>query len=103
MEGRYFVHEGKPTSASNLAWFLRQFCDNDHQRYAQFNRWVQERSKQPSDITFLPYLFGSNLGSNLPGRLIGLGGHHDMADIVHAIYQGIVFSPSGSSGSSGGA
>ncbi|CAI1956427.1 FGGY-family carbohydrate kinase [Serratia fonticola] len=92
MEGRYFVHEGSPTSASNLAWFLRQFCDNDHQRYAQFNRWVQERSKQPSDITFLPYLFGSNLGSNLPGGLIGLGGHHDMADIVHAIYQGIVFS-----------
>lgn len=92
MADRYFVHEGSPTSASNLAWFLRQFCDNDHQRYAQFNRWVSERSQQPSDIVFLPYLYGSNLGSNLPGALLGLRGHHDMADIVHAIYQGIVFS-----------
>lgn len=92
MADRYFVHEGSPTSAGNLAWFLRQFCDNDHQRYAQFNRWVAERSERPSDIVFLPYLYGSNLGSNLPGGLIGLGGHHDIADIVHAIYQGIVFS-----------
>lgn len=92
MEGHYFVHEGSPTSASNLAWFLRQFCDNDHQRYTQFNHWVEERSKQPSEIVFLPYLFGSNLGNNLPGGLIGLRGHHDMADIVQAIYQGIVFS-----------
>ncbi|MFC0229307.1 FGGY-family carbohydrate kinase [Serratia aquatilis] len=92
MADRYFVHEGSPTSASNLAWFLRQFCDNDHQRYAQFNCWVAERSQQPSEIVFLPYLYGSNLGNNLPGALLGLRGHHDMADIVHAIYQGIVFS-----------
>lgn len=92
MADRYFVHEGSPTSAGNLAWFLRQFCGNDPQRYGQFNRWVAERSERPSDIVFLPYLYGSNLGSHLPGGLIGLGGHHDMADVVHAIYQGIVFS-----------
>ncbi|AHG21405.1 3-keto-L-gulonate kinase [Chania multitudinisentens RB-25] len=92
MADRYFVHEGSPTSAANLAWFLRQFCNNDHQRYAQFNRWVAERSERPSDIVFLPYLYGSNLNSNLPGALIGLSGHHEMADIVHAIYQGILFS-----------
>lgn len=92
MADRYFVHEGSPTSASNLAWFLRQFCDNDPQQYAQFNRWVTERSQRPGDLIFLPYLYGANLRNNPPGGLIGLSGHHDKGDVVHAIYQGIVFS-----------
>lgn len=92
MTDRYFVHEGSPTSAGNLAWFLRQFCENDRQRYAQFNRWVAERSDRACDIVFLPYLYGSNLGANLSGGLIGMSAHHEMGDVIHAIYQGIVFS-----------
>ncbi|MBE4972074.1 carbohydrate kinase [Serratia ureilytica] len=92
IDGRYFVHEGSPTSAGNLAWFLRQFCADDRQRYAQFNAWVAERREQPSGLLFLPYLYGSNLGGNTPGGLIGLSAHHEMADVVQAIYQGIVFS-----------
>lgn len=92
IDGRYFVHEGSPTSAGNLAWFLRQFCADDRQRYAQFNARVAERREQPSGLLFLPYLYGSNLGGNTPGGLIGLSAHHEMADVVQAIYQGIVFS-----------
>ncbi|CAI2473712.1 FGGY-family carbohydrate kinase [Serratia ficaria] len=92
IEGRYFAHEGSATSAGNLAWFLRQFCGGDRQRYAQFNAWVAARRERACDILFLPYLYGSNLGAGVPGGLIGLSGHHGMADVVQAIYQGIVFS-----------
>ena len=48
IDGRYFVHEGSPTSAGNLAWFLRQFCADDRQRYAQFNAWVAEAASSPA-------------------------------------------------------
>lgn len=86
IDGRYFVHEGSPTSAGNPPRFLRQFCADDRQRYAQFNARVAERREQPSGLLFLPYLYGSNLGGNTPGGLIGLSAHHEMADVVQAIY-----------------
>lgn len=90
--GKYFVHEGSPTSGGNLTWFLRQFFDNDQRCYAQFDKWVEERYCQISDIVFLPYLYGSNISAELSAGLTGLRGHHGMADIVYAIYLGIVFS-----------
>lgn len=92
MPGKYFVHEGSPTSAGNLAWFMRHFWANDRTLYPQFDRWVAERRERASDIVFLPYLFGSNLSLNLSGSLVGLRGHHGMPEVVNAIYQGIVFS-----------
>lgn len=48
---------------------------------------MAERREQPSGLLFLPYLYGSNLGGNTPGGLIGLSAHHEMADVVQAIYQ----------------
>jgi L-xylulokinase len=90
--GKYFVHEGSPTSAANLNWFMRHLWGNDRSLYTQFDQWVKQNNGKPSDIVFLPYLFGSNLNLNLSGSLVGMRGHHGMPDVVNAIYQGIVFS-----------
>uniref|UniRef100_UPI00202111D7 FGGY-family carbohydrate kinase n=1 Tax=Serratia marcescens TaxID=615 RepID=UPI00202111D7 len=85
-------HEGSPTAAGNLAWFLRQFCAGDGERCGRFDGWVGGGGGRRGGVLFLPYLYGSNLGGNTPGGLIGLSAHHEMADVVQAIYQGIVFS-----------
>lgn len=90
--GKYFVHEGSPTSAGNLAWFMRNFCGDEHTPYPQFDQWVAERSGQTTEIVFLPYLFGSNYSLNLAGGLVGMRAHHEKADIIYALYEGIVFS-----------
>ncbi|WP_431225689.1 FGGY-family carbohydrate kinase [Serratia sp. L9] len=90
--GKYFVHEGSPTSAANLSWFMRTFWGNDASLYPKFDQWVNNKRGQQSEVVFLPYLFGSNLSLNLNGSLIGMRSHHGMPDVVNAIYQGIVFS-----------
>lgn len=90
--GTYFVHEGSPTSASNLAWFTRHFFNQRLQNYDVLNHCVAEGATRKNDILFFPWLYGSNYHSNLHGGLLGLSSHHTDADIVYAIYQGIVFS-----------
>lgn len=87
--GKYFVHEGSPTSASNLAWFKSQFLEGYN--WEDFNQWVGESSCETNDLFFLPYLYGSNYALGMPGSLIGLRGHHTRKDVVRAIYEGIVF------------
>ncbi|HGO5396096.1 TPA: FGGY-family carbohydrate kinase, partial [Klebsiella michiganensis] len=88
--GKYFVHEGSPTSASNLSWFVKQFFPDDDRCYDHFESWIAQDTD--SNLIFLPYLFGSNLAMDLPGALVGLAGHHTKKDIIAAIYRGIVFS-----------
>ena len=90
--GTYFVHEGSPTSASNLAWFTRHFFNAHLQDYTTLNRCVAEGATRKNDILFFPWLYGSNYHSQLQGGLLGLSSHHTESDIVYAIYQGIVFS-----------
>lgn len=90
--GTYFVHEGSPTSASNLAWFTRHFFNQRFQDYNVLNQCVAEGASRQNDILFFPWLYGSNYHSNLQGGLLGLSSHHTDADIIYAIYQGIVFS-----------
>lgn len=88
--GKYFVHEGSPTSASNLTWFIKQFFQDEAQCYQNFEQWIAQSCDE--QLVFLPYLFGSNLEMDLQGGLIGLSGHHTKKDVIAAIYRGIVFS-----------
>lgn len=87
--GKYFVHEGSPTSASNLAWFKEQFAANTN--WEEINQWVKETNNKSEELFFLPYLYASNYQLGMPGALIGLRGHHTKQDIFRAIYEGIVF------------
>lgn len=90
--GSYFVHEGSPTSASNLAWFVKHFLPDLPESYSTLNRWVSAGYQKSDSILFFPWLYGSNYSANLNGGFLGLSGHHGMEDIVYGIYQGIVFS-----------
>lgn len=97
---QYFVHEGSPTSASNLAWMIKQFFNNDQSVYQKFNQMLADKStdnlkyadEDALDLIFLPYLFGSNQASNLKGGFYGMSGHHTQDDMIAAMYRGIIYS-----------
>lgn len=90
--GLYFVHEGSPTSASNLSWWRDNIIN--HFSLKECNEFVAkiQQSYKKSTLFFLPYLFGSNYQVGMNGTLFGMQNHHTKEDVVYAIYEGIVFS-----------
>ncbi|MDM2936228.1 FGGY-family carbohydrate kinase [Citrobacter sp. Cu233] len=90
--GQYFAHEGSPTSASNLTWFIDRFFPDLLDDHDTLNQWAARGYEKQDCILFFPWLYGSNYCDSLRGGFLGLGGHHDVADMVYAIYQGVVFS-----------
>ena len=90
--GKYFVHEGSPTSAGNLEWFVRTFMAGQKDPYERCNAMVEGLKKGESPAYFLPYLFSSNLGDNLSSGFYGLANAHGLEHVVQAVYEGICFS-----------
>ena len=89
--GKYFVHEGSPTSASNLEWFIRTFMADSADPYQRCDEMLATLKKGETGVQFLPYLFSSNLGDNLSGGLYGLANAHGLPHLVQAVYEGICF------------
>ena len=71
--GKYFVHEGSPTSAGNLEWFVRTFMSETPHPYRRCDDMVAALGKGESEVQFLPYLFSSNLGDKLSSGLLWPG------------------------------
>jgi L-xylulokinase len=98
MPGWYLMLEGSPTSASNLEWFVTEFLRPEFEAkgvggsvYAACDEMVASVDPSANDITFLPFLYGSNVPSGGKSCLVGLQGHHKCADTLRAIFEGVVF------------
>lgn len=103
--GYYLMLEGSATSASNLEWFVTNFFDADKKLLmldAKETRDVFDLCNDlvastcscgPTDsgITFLPYLYGTPVSIRGKGCFFGLDGSHTRADLLRAIYEGVVF------------
>ncbi len=78
--GNYLMLEGSATSAANLEWFLAQVFrretrsahEADLDPYAQVDAWVAQTAPGESGLLFLPFLYGSSVGADATGCLIGL-------------------------------
>ncbi|MFV0430705.1 MAG: FGGY-family carbohydrate kinase [Alphaproteobacteria bacterium] len=92
IENSYFVHEGSPTSASNLQWFVDTFMENHEDALELCNAWVEELYNEPAEVFFMPYLYGSNISLDLHAGFYGLQAYHEKKHMVKAIYEGIVYS-----------
>jgi len=100
MPGWYLMLEGSPTSASNLEWFVTEFLSAEKtiaekggkSVYELCNEMVASVGAEDTSITFLPFLYGSNMGAGAKSCFVGLEGFHSRAHVVRAIYEGIVFS-----------
>jgi L-xylulokinase len=88
---RYFVHEGSPTSAANLEWFVRTFMAGRERPYADCDALLAGLEPAGTRIQFLPYLFSSNLGDNLTAGFYGLANADGFGEVVQSVFEGICF------------
>jgi L-xylulokinase len=99
IDGYYLMLEGSATSAGNLEWFVNNFFRAEKQTakeqgksvYDICNELAESVDPAQSDVVFVPFLYGSNASPDAKASLIGLAGHHSRADVIRAIYEGVVF------------
>jgi L-xylulokinase len=97
--GRWLVTEPSATSATNLEWFVNNFCYEEkmiaQQRgisvYEVCNEMVGGLPPGSTDIIFHPFLFGSNAQANARAGFYGLGAWHTKAHVLRALYEGVVY------------
>ena len=90
--GRYVSIESSATSAVNLEWFVREFVDgHGAEAYDQCNALVASVEPTAELPVFLPFLYGSATHPNARGGFLGLSGWHGKAEMLYALYEGVVF------------
>lgn len=95
-EGRWMNMSLSPTSAANMEWFTQQLCADELARGAAagdafgfVDREVAAVAASPSDVVFLPFLYGSPLPVEASATFIGLKGWHVRGHLLRAVMEGI--------------
>ncbi len=96
---RYLAIESSATSASNLEWFVSEFFQAekyaapvlDRKVFDYCNELVQQVQLNENLPIYHPYLYGSKDNAHLGANFFGVSGWHTRADLLYAVYEGIVF------------
>lgn len=93
--GQWLAMAVSPASATNLEWFVSRLLDGWTSPGTRdpFDALVEEvrATTAPSEIYYMPYLFGSPTGPLPSATLLGLRGWHSRGDVVRAILEGVAF------------
>jgi L-xylulokinase len=97
---RWITIEASATSATNLEWFVNQFCAEELAEARRRNVSVYELCNEQvaslppggTDILFHPFLFGSNVQSTARAGFYGIAGWHTKAHLLRAVYEGVAYS-----------
>lgn len=88
--GEWMIHEGSPTSAGNLEWWVqRLFNLGGDTSWDVINGHVEGVEK--TSVLFFPYIFGSPGDPRSTGTLLGLQSGTTTGEVIRAIYEGISF------------
>lgn len=96
----YLIEESSPTSAGNLSWAVKRFLGeaqwaelhNGGSPYTLADRLVDALDPADSSVIFLPFLYGSNVSGVEQAVLAGLNQTHGTADLLRAVFEGVVYS-----------
>jgi L-xylulokinase len=97
--GMWLTLEASPASATNLEWFVNNFCFEEKQEaqargisvYEVCNEKVASLTPGSTDIIFHPYLFGSDVQATARAGFYGLGAWHTKTHVLRALYEGVVY------------
>jgi L-xylulokinase len=97
--GMWLTLEASPASATNLEWFVNNFCFEEKQEaqargisvYEVCNEKVASLAPGSTDIIFHPYLFGSDVQATARAGFYGLGAWHTKTHVLRALYEGVVY------------
>ncbi|MCL4296355.1 MAG: carbohydrate kinase [Anaerolineae bacterium] len=92
--------EASATSATNLEWFVNQFCAEERLEasrrgvsvYEVCNEVVANVPIESASLIFHPFLYGSNVQATARAGFYGVGGWHTRAHLLRALYEGVVYS-----------
>jgi L-xylulokinase len=88
--GEWMIHEGSPTSASNLEWWVQRiFNIAGTTSWDTINRHVAET--RDTSVLFFPYIYGSPGNPQSTGTLMGLNSGTTTGEVLRGIYEGITF------------
>jgi len=94
-QARAFLQPGQmlnmstsPASASTLDWFVRRLVGVDSFDFVGDE--VGAVLDDPSQLLFLPYLYGSPMLPHATGGFLGLQGWHTRAHLLRALMEGVV-------------
>lgn len=95
----FLTIEGSATSATNLEWFVNQFCAEERLEgekrgisvYEVCSEAVGNLPPGSTNIIFHPFLFGSNVQPSARAGFYGIAGWHTRAHLLRALYEGVVF------------
>jgi L-xylulokinase len=91
--------EASATSATNLEWFVTQFCAKEEIEaekrgvsvYEICNEMVESVAINEANIIFHPFLYGSNVQGTARSGFYGMAGWHSKKHLLRALYEGVVF------------
>ncbi|MEZ4768571.1 MAG: FGGY-family carbohydrate kinase [Caldilineales bacterium] len=97
--GLWLTTDSSATSATNLEWFVNNFCYEEKvlaekqgvSVYEVCNEIVESLPPGGTDVIFHPFLFGSNVQANARAGFYGLGSWHTKAHVLRALYEGVVY------------
>lgn len=95
----FLTIEGSATSATNLEWFVNQFCSEERAEakrrgisvYEICSEEVANLPPGSTNIIFHPFLYGSNVQSTARAGFYGMAGWHTRAHLLRALFEGVVF------------
>lgn len=92
----FLLEEPGFASSSVLEWVIDALFDRDRlapsEIYGQINRIVASVDPGACNLIFLPSLRGNDVSSAARGAWIGLEPEHGLAELLAAVYEGVVFS-----------
>lgn len=95
----YLIEESSPTSAGNLDWVIATCLRAEKAQakadgvrfYDRVDAMVDALSPEDSGVTFLPFLYGTNTGTD-HGAFVGLSNSYGSAHLLRAVFEGVAFS-----------
>ena len=89
---RAMAIESSATSAANLEWYVREFCNGDAaDPYGDAGRRASAVTPAPDDPYFHPYLHGSRLDAAMRAGFYGIAGWHGEGHLARALFEGVAF------------
>ncbi|MCR6497425.1 carbohydrate kinase [Shinella sp. CPCC 101442] len=92
--GQWMNMSVSPASSANLDWFLATAARDalaGGNPFATLQAELDAVADDPSDIVYLPYLYGSPHAEDVPAAFLGLRGWHGRGHMLRAVAEGIVF------------
>ncbi|WP_421591346.1 FGGY-family carbohydrate kinase [Shinella sp. M27] len=92
--GQWMNMSVSPASSANLDWFVHIAARDalaGGDPFAMLQAELDAIANDPSDIIYLPYLYGSPHAEDVPAAFLGLRGWHGRGHMLRAVAEGIVF------------